>query len=149
MTLCVGCRSSRTGFSKTNIDTHTSLSRLEVRDIDRTSLIDFTYLKTDSLRIHIIEYYPPAPEDTSLHGPVKSETDIYYGSMTDIDSSTVVNEKIEETVEEDKDTNISHQEEIRTEVKQIPFYSEWQFKVILILVILVIIYFVLRRIGIF
>ena len=149
MILCVGCRSSRTGFSKTDAESYSSLARLELRDIDKSSLFDFSYIKTDTLRIHIIEYYMPAEGDTSSRGPVKSETDIWYGAVTTVDSSKIEKETINEINETNEQTSSSLQEETRTETKITPWYSEWQFKLILVIVVIILVYLLLRKLGFF
>jgi hypothetical protein len=149
MILCVGCRSSRTGFSKTGAESYSNLARIEVRDTDKSSLFDFSYIKSDTLRIHIIEYYRPAKGDTSSHGPVKSETDIRYGSVTATDSSGVVKEAVSEISETNENTSASLQEETRTETKVTPWYSEWQFKLTLVIVVIILIYLLLRKLGFF
>ncbi|HCC51116.1 MAG TPA: hypothetical protein DEQ30_02930 [Porphyromonadaceae bacterium] len=149
MILCVGCRSSRTGFSKTDAESYSSLSDVEIRDIDRSSLFDFSYLKSDTLRIHIIEYYMPREGDTSSRGPVKSETEIWYGTVTAADSSKVEKEIICEITETNEQTSSFLQEETQTETKITPWYSEWQFKLIVVIVVIILVYLLLRKLGFF
>jgi hypothetical protein len=147
--LCAGCRSSYTGLSKTSLNSHSELAGLETRDISRSSLFDFSCIKTDSLHIHITEYYLPAEGDTAARGPVKSDTDIVYGAEITAGSSGVTNENIKELTESDEKTDTSLTEESRTETGITPWYADWKFSLICITVIIVVIYFALRRMHVF
>jgi hypothetical protein len=149
MTLCVGCRSSRTGFSKTDAESYSGLSRLEFRDIDKSSLFDFSYIKSDTLRVQIIEYYRPAEGDTSSRGPVRSETDIRYRAVTTADSSKVEKETVNEITETSEITSSSVRNETLTETKFTPWYSEWSFKLVLIIVVIIMAYLLLAKLGFF
>jgi hypothetical protein len=146
--LCVGCRSSRTGSAKTALNSHSERSQFNISDTYRSSLFDFSYIKTDPLRIHITEYFPPAAGDTASRGPVKSEADIAYGGAVTADSSVITGEHIRQLDGSDEDTVTSLTEESRKETAITPWYADWQFILASVAAVAIIAYIILRRMHI-
>ena len=140
MILCAGCRCLRTGISSTQ--SITDLYRLYLSDFQKTQTVDFSFLKNDSLRIRITEYYLPS-SDTALRGPVKAEIEIQYGVVTKIDSSSVITENVEELSEIIE--NIATETHDEVKIRGSPFYASWQVKVVIGIIAVIVIYYLLRR----
>jgi len=143
VTLCVNCRSSRTGVFKKNQEVYTNNSEIEFSDIDRYSRINHMSIKSDTLRISIVEYYIPA-NDTSIRGPVKSEKQIWYKAVSTSDSSSVEKEVIIEKAEKkENEVSVLHEEKIN---KVSPWFMNW--KLYLALIVFVVLYLLFRKIKI-
>ena len=140
MTLCAGCRSPRTGISSTQ--SSAGIHRLDLRDLQKTSTVDFSFLKNDSLRIRITEYYLPL-SDTALRGPVKAEIEIRHGVVTKVDSLSVIIETVEEKSEITENTATETFDEVK--IRGSPWYVSWQMKVMTGIIAVILIYFILRR----
>ena len=85
--LCAGCRSSRTSTFSSNNNTYKIIRSEQHAATTAWKWEDMLQIKQDSLRIHIIEYYPST--DTSMRGSVKSETEIYYAAATKSVQATI------------------------------------------------------------
>jgi hypothetical protein len=143
--LCVGCRSSRTGLTAASGGTREVKTNITGRTVDKSSLYGFSFLRTDSLHIKITEYYPPEPGDTACAGPVKSETTLRSGAVSAGNSSAAEAGHTEETVTAAEETDISHHEESRTAVsKTVP----WQLILVAVAAVAIIVYIILRRMHI-
>ena len=74
--LIVGCRSSRSGTSHSDIETnHLKETRTDSLDFKR-KFARYLHEQESDLIVRIVEFFPPEPGDTASHGPVKSVTDI-------------------------------------------------------------------------
>ena len=123
LSLCVGCRSSRTGSS------HTTTESEELTQSHHDS-INFTekftrYLQEQesNLTLRVVKYYPPIPGDTSSHGAIESVTDLDFTAKSNSDSSFTEKSL---TVTSDTTFNQSEKkEEVQTtlSVKPMPWYE--------------------------
>lgn len=139
--LIVGCRSSRSGTSHSEIET-------DYLKTSRSDSIDFRerfahYLSEQESNLHarIIEFYPPIPDDTASHGPVKSITDLDFSSKNKADS--VIEEK-QLTCSSDT-TSIQAQEKKKEyatyQIKKIPWYQPFIPYLILAILATILYYF--------
>lgn len=85
--LIVGCRSSRSGSS------HSDISMQYLRETNNNS-VDIKNKLTRKLtaqdaqlRARVIEFYPLEPGDTTKHGSIKSITDLDFSSASKVDST--------------------------------------------------------------
>ena len=138
--LCTGCRSTRTGI-KSDYQSNTETYRLDLLDLEKTSLFDLSSVTRDSIHLRITEYYRPPSGDTAARGPVKAEIEIIRGVVTKVDSSAFIIENLKEQTETDEHIATSQHEEIK--IRADPWFLSW--KVILAVSVIVIIYLLLRK----
>lgn len=85
--LVVGCRSSRSGIAHSDIETN-HLKETRKDSIDFNAMFArYLHEQESNLAVRIVEYFPPEPDDTASHGPVKSVTDIDLSSKSKSDST--------------------------------------------------------------
>lgn len=85
--LIVGCRSSRSGTSHSDVQTnHLKETRKDSIDFN-AKFARYLHEQESNLAVRIVEYFPPEPGDTASHGPVKSVTDIDLSSKSKSDST--------------------------------------------------------------
>lgn len=139
--LVVGCRSSRSGTSHSDIETN-HLKETRKDSIDFNAMFArYLHEQESNLAIRIVEFFPPEPDDTASHGPVKSVTDIDLSSKSKSDST--INQKQFTT---SSDTTSEHSHEIvKTEttyqVKSQPWYEPFIPYLVLIFLATIIYYF--------
>lgn len=121
--LVVGCRSSRSGTSSSQLETSTLI---ETRSDSTDFKEKFTrYLsgQESSLKLRVIEFYPPEAGDTAKHGPVKSITDIEQ-SVKDSSDSLIGEKHL--TIRADTTTGkttIESKETSTYQVEPVPWYE--------------------------
>jgi hypothetical protein len=81
--LVVGCRSSRSGTSHSELDTNTIVEAGSDSVDFRKKFAHYLSQQESNLKLRIIEYYPG---DTANHGAVKSMTEIDLSHKTNSDS---------------------------------------------------------------
>lgn len=141
--LIVGCRSSRSGSS------HSELEASSIKE-SRNDSTDFKekfaqYLaeQESNLKVRVIRFYPPEPGDTTTHGAVESVTDIDLSSKIKSDSTvterqlTVVSDTTFEQSYEKTEADTTYQ------IKPIPWYQP--FVPYLVLAFIATIIYYLRR----
>lgn len=139
--LIVGCRSSRSGASHSEVATdYFNETRSDSTDF-KEKFAHYLSEQESNLRARIIEFYPPEPGDTATHGPVKSITDLDLSSLNKTDS--VVGEK---RISFKSDTTSSRLQEIKKEdttykVKQMPWYEPFIPYFILAILAVILYYF--------
>lgn len=139
--LVVGCRSSRSGISRSDIETdHLKETRKDSIDFN-AKFARYLHEQESDLAVRIVEYFPPEPGDTASHGPVKSVTNI--GLSSKIKSDSTVNQK-QFTASSDTTSEQSH-EMVETEtayqVKSQPWYEPFIPYLVLALLTTIIYYF--------
>lgn len=145
--LCVGCRSSRTGFLQTSAAVQTRNAEHAERQTDLSVRQDISHLRSDSLSMTIIRYYPPPPGDTTaIAGPIRSATTIRYGSSVLSDTTATVILRATEAETTLADTALSLRQESKTVSKTVPWYSTWPAILASVIALAIITYFIIRRI---
>ena len=128
--LIVGCRSSRSGTSHSDIETnHLKETRTDSLDF-KGKFARYLHEQESDLTVRIVEFFPPKPGDTASHGPVKSVTDIDLSSKSKSDS--IINE-----------TQLTLTCDTTYQVKQVPWYHP--FLPYLVLIFLATLIHYLRR----
>lgn len=139
--LVVGCRSSRSGTSHSDIETiHLKETRKDSIDFN-AKFASYLHKQESNLAVRIVEYFPPEPGDTASHGPVKSVTDIDLSSKSKSDS--IINET-QLTLTCDTTSEQFHETETvdtTYQVKQVPWYQPFLPYLVLIFLTTLIHYF--------
>lgn len=139
--LIVGCRSSRSGTSRSDIKTdHLKETRKDSIDFN-AKFARYLREQESDLSVRIVEYFPPEPGDTASHGPVKSVTDIGLSSKSKSDST--INQK-QFIASSDTTSEQSHEivkAETTYQVKAQPWYEPFIPYLVLILLVTIIYYF--------
>lgn len=139
--LVVGCRSSRSGTSRSDIETdHLKETRRDSIDFN-AKFARYLHEQESNLAVRIVEYFPPEPGDTASHGPVKSVTDIGLFSKSKSDST--INQK-QITASSDTTSEQSHEmveAETTYQVKSPPWYEPFIPYLVLTLLATIIYYF--------
>ena len=139
--LVVGCRSSRSGTSHSDIETnHLKETRKDSIDFN-AKFASYLHEQESNLAVRIVEFFPPEPGDTASHGPVKSVTNIDLSSKNKSDST--IHQK-QFTASSDTVSEQSH-EIVKTEttyqVKSPPWYEPFIPYLVLALLATIIYYF--------
>ncbi|WP_044271610.1 hypothetical protein [Bacteroides timonensis] len=141
--LIVGCRSSRSGTSHSDIETnHLKETRTDSLDF-KGKFARYLHEQESDLTVRIVEFFPPEPGDTASHGPVKSVTDIDLSSKSKSDSTinetqlTLTCDTTSEQFHETETVDTTYQ------VKQVPWYQP--FLPYLVLIFLATLIHYLRR----
>lgn len=121
--LIVGCRSSRSGAS------HSELETIDLQEFRHDST-DFKkkfarYLseQESNFKVQVVEYFPPEPGDSSTHGAVKSITNIDLSSTSKSDS-TILEKQITATSDTtSRNSHIKETENSTYKIKQTPWYE--------------------------
>ncbi len=139
--LIVGCRSSRSGTSHSDIETnHLKETRKDSIDFN-AKFASYLQEQESNLIVRIVEFFPPEAGDTASHGPVKSVTDIDLSSKSKSDST--INHK-QFTASSDTTSEQSHEivkAETTYQVKAQPWYEPFIPYLVLILLATIIYYF--------
>jgi len=142
MFLCVSCRSIHTGVTR-DYKTDTETQRLDLRDLEKTSLLDLSSIRQDSIHLRITEYYRPVTGDTATRGPVKAEIEIIRGVVTKVDSSATIIENIKELSMTEETVSIEQHEEIKTRSE--PWYLSWKVILAASVILLIILVYLIRK----
>lgn len=142
--LVVGCGSSRSGTSHSNIETnHLKETRSDSVDF-KEKFAHYLNEKESNLSVRIVEFYPPEPGDTQPHGSIKSVTDLDLSSKNKSDSTikqkqiTISSETISEKTNEKTVVDTTYQ------VQSTPWYQP--FIPYLVFVLIASLIYCLRRI---
>ncbi len=121
--LVVGCRSSRSGSSHSELEiTDLQESRHDSTDF-KSKFARYLSEKQSHFTAQITEYFPPEPGDSAAHGAVKSVTNIDLSSTSKSDSAV---SKKQITNTSDTTSRDTHKQEVQNttyQVKQAPWYE--------------------------
>lgn len=139
--LIVGCRSSRSGSS------HSDISMQYLRETNNNS-VDIKNKLTRKLtaqdaqlRARVIEFYPLEPGDTTKHGSIKSITDLDFSSTSKVDS-TVEERQLACNSDTTSEQLVGKKIEDTTyQIKHLPWYQPFIPYIVFALVVAGIYYF--------
>nr|DAJ56292.1 MAG TPA: hypothetical protein [Caudoviricetes sp.] len=121
--LVVGCRSSRSGSSHSELEiTDLQESRHDSTDF-KSKFARYLSEQKSNFKVQVVEYFPPEPGDSSIHGAVKSITNIDLSSTSKSDS-TISEKQITATSDTTSRNSYMKEKENSTyKIKQTPWYE--------------------------
>lgn len=139
--LIVGCRSSRSGTSHSDVQT-THLKETWKDSIDfNAKFARYLHEQESNLAVRIVEYFPPETGDTASHGPVKSVTDIDLSSKSKSDSTISQKQFIASSDTTSEQSHEIAKAETTYQVKAQSWYEPFIPYLVLILLATIIYYF--------
>lgn len=142
--LVVGCRSSRSGSSSSQLETSTLIETRSDSTDFKEKFSHYLSEQESSLKLRVVEFYPPLPGDTAKHGPIKSITDIEQ-SVKDKSDSLIGEKHLTITTDTTTNKTTTKSKEISTyQVEPVPWYKPF-IPYIAFALLFTIIYYIRRK----